>query len=368
MIKKTSIFIFVIAIAFSCSDDSSPMPISTDNFDRSEMLRFWANEIIIPAYVEYNAAVNELEIAAAEFFSDPTQVRLQNFRETWLKAYLSWQSVSMFEIGKAEEIGLRNYTNIYPANTELIHSNITNQSYNLELPSNFAAQGFPALDYLLFGIENTDEDIIIALTSSKTASYVNAVISRMNQLSSDVLEDWNNNFKVVFIANNGSSATASTDKMVNDFLLYYEKFLRAAKIGMPAGIFSGSPNVNIVEAQYSNIYSKALFEKGFLTVRNFFNGISFDEQNQGPSLKQYLDDIHKDNDADYDFATSINTQWQTAENRLTEIKPNFKAQILEDNTKMLALYDELQKAVVTLKVDMMQALNIQIDFVDADGD
>ncbi len=35
---------------------------------------------------------------------------------------------------------------------------------------------------------------------------------------------------------------------------------------------------------------------------------------------------------------------------------------------MLTAYDELQKAVVLLKVDMLQALNIQVDFVDADGD
>ena len=35
---------------------------------------------------------------------------------------------------------------------------------------------------------------------------------------------------------------------------------------------------------------------------------------------------------------------------------------------MLETYDELQKAVVLLKVDMLQVLNIKVDFVDADGD
>ena len=35
---------------------------------------------------------------------------------------------------------------------------------------------------------------------------------------------------------------------------------------------------------------------------------------------------------------------------------------------MLAAYDELQANVVLLKVDMFQALNIKVDFVDADGD
>jgi len=35
---------------------------------------------------------------------------------------------------------------------------------------------------------------------------------------------------------------------------------------------------------------------------------------------------------------------------------------------MLSTYDGLQKNVVLLKVDMLQALNINVDFVDADGD
>ena len=35
---------------------------------------------------------------------------------------------------------------------------------------------------------------------------------------------------------------------------------------------------------------------------------------------------------------------------------------------MLSSYDELQKVVVLLKVDMLQAFDISTDYVDADGD
>jgi len=50
------------------------------------------------------------------------------------------------------------------------------------------------------------------------------------------------------------------------------------------------------------------------------------------------------------------------------LSDDFGQQVLEDNTKMTDLYDELNKVVVLLKVDMMQALNIKITYVDADGD
>ena len=42
--------------------------------------------------------------------------------------------------------------------------------------------------------------------------------------------------------------------------------------------------------------------------------------------------------------------------------------IYEDNTKMTNAYDALQTVVVLLKVDMLQAFNISVDYVDADGD
>ena len=35
---------------------------------------------------------------------------------------------------------------------------------------------------------------------------------------------------------------------------------------------------------------------------------------------------------------------------------------------MLAAYDAIQQNVVYLKLDMMQALNITVDYVDSDGD
>ena len=47
---------------------------------------------------------------------------------------------------------------------------------------------------------------------------------------------------------------------------------------------------------------------------------------------------------------------------------DFVQQITADNIPMLELYQELQDNVVIMKVDMLQALNIKVDFVDADGD
>ena len=48
----------------------------------------------------------------------------------------------------------------------------------------------------------------------------------------------------------------------------------------------------------------------------------------------------------------------------------FKSEIEENTppTDMLMAYDEVQRVVPLLKVDMVSAMSIAIDFVDADGD
>ena len=47
---------------------------------------------------------------------------------------------------------------------------------------------------------------------------------------------------------------------------------------------------------------------------------------------------------------------------------DFYTQVEEDNAKMLATYDALQAVTVLMKTDMLSALNVSVDYVDADGD
>ena len=53
---------------------------------------------------------------------------------------------------------------------------------------------------------------------------------------------------------------------------------------------------------------------------------------------------------------------------ILDLDENFSEQISTNNSKMLQAYDELQRNVVLMKVDMFQALSINVDYVDADGD
>ena len=360
------ISIFFVGFIIAC-DDGDENPSETASFDRREMLTNWADNIIVPAFINYRNYLQNLVESKDAFILRPNESTYDSLTAAWLQAYKTWQHVSMFDIGKAESIGLRNFTNIYPADNALINENISSQVYNLELPSNFDAQGFPAIDYLLFGIGGSKEQIIEQLSSDDHSQYLSDLINRLHTLTDTVTEDWLNSYSEEFINNDGSSATASVDKVVNDFLFYYEKYLRAGKVGIPAGVFSGNKISSAVEAPYSGIHSKLLFLEGLEAVQNFFLGNHFEKGTRGISLKDYLDFVRPQNN-DADIAMNIVDQWGSAISKTQGISDNLKEQVETDNVKMLELYDELQIAVVLMKVDMMQALNIQVDYVDADGD
>jgi hypothetical protein len=368
-IKAILALTMIFLLALSCDpDDDGPQ---MDNFDRTAMLANWADNIIVPAYQAYASSLSNLKTSSASFTNAPDQVTLTDLRGQWLAAYRAWQSVSMFEIGKAEVVTLRNFTNIFPTDAAEIDDSILSGSYNLALPSTNDEQGFPALDYLINGLAATDAEILAKYTDATNGqahkTYLTDVINRMQSMTAEVLNDWTSNYRDEFVNNAGLTATSSVNKLINDYIFYFERSLRAGKIGIPAGVFSGAPLNTTVEAFYKEDVSKLLLIDALNAFQGFFNGEHFGTTTTGASLKSYLDFLNTIKEGD-DLSTLINNQLNLARTAINGLNDNFIEQIANDNTGFLTAYDELQKNVVLLKVDLLQALDVRVDFVDSDGD
>ncbi|QHI35911.1 Iron-regulated protein A [Kordia antarctica] len=358
----------LIIAACSSSDDSvvSETPGNT-SFDRAGMLRNIADNIIVPAYQGLSTNLGALSTAKDDFVATPNQANLETLRSAWFTAYKSWQHVEAFNIGKAEEIQYSFQMNIYPVNTTDVESNITGGSYDLTHPNNNDAVGFPALDYMLYGLDATDVAILEKYTtnteSSKYKTYLSDLVNQMQLLTQEVLSDWTTSYRDIFISSTANTATSATNKFINDFIFYYEKGLRVTKIGIPAGNFSTTPLPEKVEAFYNQEVSKELALEALNAVQNIFNGTTFNGDSSGESFKTYLISLDR-----ADLATLINAQFNTSRGKIQVLNANFFTQINTDNTKMTQAYDALQTTVVSLKVDMLQAFNVSVDYADADGD
>ncbi|MEX0723356.1 MAG: imelysin family protein [Gracilimonas sp.] len=386
--KKFAALIVTILLVWSCTDNGPSGP-SPDDFDREAILVNWADNIILPSLQYFSNSTDSLQSAGAAFAENPNQQTLDNFREAWKKSYLAWQHVSVFQMDEDNQFQFTNSINNYPLCTaELnqslpddaqpddkckpeIKSYIEDGKYNLELPEQFDVQGLPALDYLLNGLGETNTEILAFYTSHNQSeayqSYVLVLVNRIHSLAEEVKEYWETGYRDQFVNNSGNGLNASLDMMVNDYIYNYEKHLRAGKIGIPSGVFSGNPLSNRVEAYYSDGLSKALFMEALDATQNFFNGKHFNSTQTGQSLDDYLDYLNTMKNGT-DLTELINNQFEIARQEAEGLEDDFASQVETNNSLMLSTYDKLQRNVVNLKVDMFQALNINVDYVDADGD
>lgn len=340
---------------------------SQSSYDRSKMLEFTVEKIIIPAFDDLEGKLTELKGSYSKFNSDMTDNNLDDLRDKWLLSYKAWQHVEMYDIGKAMEDYYAFKGNVYPVDTVRVKINIEKGEYDLNNPNNYDAQGFPTIDYLLYGLDKEMPKVIDHFKNDqKISNYLGKIIDELVSTTSSVNSHWKST-KGEFVKSIENSATSNLNMLINDFIFYYEKRFRANKFGIPGGVFSSSALPDRVEGFYSKIYSKELAQEAFTSIKNFFNGISHENKDViGTGVKSYLDFL--DSNKTKLLSDDINKQFNIAENSISELNDNFNLQVKDGLIKLLTTYDDIQKAVVLLKVDMLQILNINVDYVDADGD
>ena len=372
--KKIYLLLSFLALGvfIACSSGEGGSDSPGDDYNRTDLLTSWADNIIIPSFENYQSKVGTLKTKVATFNTAPTTITLADVRTAWLDAYKAYQYASIFEIGKAEEINFISFANVYPANAAAIETNIANGGYNLASLTQIDKQGFPALDYMINGLGADDAAIVEFYTTNGNAAkykqYLTDLTARLKDNADLITNDWKGSYRNTFVANKGNSVSSSVNRMVNIFVKNYEKNVRAGKVGIPAGVYSsGTTYANKVEAYYKNDVSKILLNEGVKASQDFFNGKYFASATTGPGLKKYLDhlDIMKNNQKLSDI---INNQFTTIYNVNAQLNDSFSEQVFSDNSKMITAFDELQWNVVYFKTDMMPALNITVDYVDADGD
>ena len=364
---KRILYISFILMLIACGSNSgSDTPSNPDSFKRKEMLTFWAEQIIIPGYTDFNTKTIQLNTTVQTFTTTPTIKNLNLARDAWKKAYIAWQKVSIFQVGKAQELNMVNSMNTIPASVVKIKSYVTSGNYNLESSNLYAVQGFPALDYLLNGLGADAETISVYTTANesfKYKTYLNDITKRVADLTKQVYDDWSGDYKQIFIENDGYTDVSSVDRLVNFYIIpFFEKELRDNKITTASGARTGKTESEKVEGFYYKNISKELFTTALSATKNFFKGIGHNGV-EGKSLQQYLEFLNRK-----DLVDIINTKFDDIDNKTTLLNDNFASQIESDKTVFLNTYDSLQSLLKSFKPDMMSALSIKNTSKDADND
>lgn len=364
IISISSVFLFS-----SCKNDDGQDPCNND-FDQEALFTNVADNIILPSYENLQLAVDELFSSTQNFTADPNESSLGELRNTFKTAYLSWQSAAQFEFGPAEEVFLRNSLNNFPVNTGQIDFNIENETNNFDQPDTYD-QGFPAIDYLLFGIAGSDdaaETIKIYAENSdseKYKKYLTDLVTDMQTKVTRTHDEWKNSFRDVFVTKTGTAAGNSLSQIINGWNENYE-LIKRNKIGVPSGVLDlNFPLPDKVEAVYSGI-SSSLAVAALNASLDLYLGRDKDGNNR-IGLDDFLEKVNAEKNGKTLDAV-IQEQFAHAINAVTALPDPLSESIENDETPTVLAYNEITKQVVNIKTDLPSVLCISITYIDNPSD
>lgn len=368
---KRWLLLLAICGLFACENENDFDPCKSD-FDQQALLENVSKNIIQQDFKELNDNVQEMKVRKDEFLEDPTRFRFSTIESTFLGTYINYQKVDLYaSFGPGEEVQLRSALNNFPVDESQIEANIANGTWNLDAPDSFD-KGFPALDYLLYGIwEAGVETPFQYYQNNPTAvEYLSDVIDHIAEKVSIANEAWQGEYAEQFISNTGTAAGSSISQLVNALNQHYENIKRD-KIGIPSGVATlGFTNPTRVEAYYSQT-SIQLMRHALIANSQLFRGST--SVRDGIGFDDYLREVNTHRKDDPVDVEAILNQYTSAMNAVDSIVLITKEAALStaievDNEPVINAYNELVKQIVRLKNDMPEALCVPITYIDNPSD
>ncbi|MBC5774404.1 imelysin family protein [Pontibacter sp. KCTC 32443] len=370
--KKAKIYVLAVLAGLvtltSCSSDNGDDNTGSD-FDRKAMLTNYADNLIVPGYQRFTVVTNEMKAAVDAFVAAPTAATLNTARQKYQQAYLTWQELSPYEFGPADEQMLRSNLNVFPTSATQIESNITAGTYDLQASANLVAKGFPALDYLLYG-QATEADVVAQYTTATNVAnrkkYLQDITNLVVQHAQNTYNAWTTqNYSTTFKQSEGTAVGSAIGNLVNQLNSDID-ITKRYKLGIPAGKFTaGTARPTEAEAYYSGT-SLELLLQNLRAEKAIFLGMSADGTN-GIGLDDYLNHVNakKDNML---LSDAIEQQFNLAIAAAEAVNAPIKDAVTTNQAAVNKVYDELQKLIVLTKTDMPSKLGVTISYTDNDGD
>ena len=373
--KKFNLIVAFVAgtiIFYACKKSTSgtESPV-TGNFDKTAMLTYYADNIIIPGYSALQQKIITLQAASDAFVAAPSTSTQAAVKTAYSEAHLQYARVAIFQFGPAETNLLDVFVNFsggldysfttagqltgFSIDSVTIENNISTNSYDLAAMtrSSLYSQGFPALNYLFFGPN------AISKFSGNTANrvnYVKAVVARLKSLVDKVATGWTT-YRTEFISNTKTNVGSPIGNLVNQ-LAYQMDMLKGPRIGWPFGKQSnGTVFATKTEAYFAGI-SLALGIENLSSLKNTFTAGGSEK-----GLSDYLRSLNQET-----LSNDVLAQFDVALAKLRLIPDPLPTSLTSHPAEVDQAYREIQKLLTLIKTDVASATAVQITFMDNDGD
>jgi len=359
----------VIVVLISCSKSnsgSSPTPPAATG--DSALVNIGTN-IIIPSFQAFSSAMTALDASVTAFTTTPDATTLSAAQTAFKTAYLAWETCSAYGFGPAADQSLITATiNIFPTDSVLIKSNISSGSYTIDGIANLKAQGFPGIDFLLFGADNTTtlNRYTTDAAAANAKKYLSAITASIKTKTAAAAAAWassGGNYIKQFTAATGVSSGSSLSLLMNAFVQDYDVVMKSYKLGIPIGKY-GTTVLPLApsktEGYFSGMSVQLMIQQVKALQNTYLGGAGYGFDDKVIAAKATKNGVSLNDVINAEFATLIA--------KLMALPDPLSAQITNNLTTVNDVYTEATKLVVLLKVDLSSALAIKISFQDDDGD
>lgn len=357
--------LMAVLLTLGCKDNN-PDP---KEYDRAALTANLGENVILPAYADLSLEVDRLDQKVASFRHLHDAASLDSLQAALSQAWRAWKTCSAFEFGPAATVSLRSILNTFPSDSTQIHNNFSAGSWDLNLAANIDARGFPALDFLLFGLGTDDAAILrryeSGIDSTKLQNYLAAVVADLHANIITVVNQWNGGYLSTFKSSLGTDVGSSTSYLVNELNRDLE-IIKTASVGIPLGKQTFDTPLPEKSEGYYGALSKELMTAELEALSTIYEGQPTGAV-EGYGLREAVSALEVTYNGG-SLSDAIHDQFTAAKNALSAIPEPFSTAVVSNRPPVESAYNEIQKLVVLLKADMASALSILITYTDADGD
>ena len=336
-----------------CSGNSvSSNPNVSDNKElKVAIVTDFANNVVIPTYVELTDKAEALNKAVKVFNSTPTAKNLETAQQAWIAARYPWEQSEAFAFGPAESLGYDGDLDDWPVNetdvTALLQDKAT---LNEELVKKLQTtqKGFHTIELLLFG---TDNNKTAADFTVRELQLLKLLTIAFEQTAQDLTTSWttgiaeNPAYKTVLVkagdSNNQAYPTidAAVAEIVQGIIGCLDEVAND-KIGIPLE----TKETKELESRFSHS-SLNDFENNIQSVANAYLGsIENASQANGKSLSDLVAAYNPQLDA------QVKEEIETAISAVKAIPSPIETQL--DNAKAISKLETAQTAILALFATM----------------
>lgn len=354
--KYLYILFFTFLLSACKSDNSSdPETILDTGFYNN-----YYNLNIAPSIARFKTEITKEIQYLQNFQASQTDEDYELLTSQWLTCAKAFAKVKVYDFGEIEDKFYDQIIHNFPINSTSIETNILDETtFDADyFPSKSTlTKGLGAMEYLIYGDNNTTEAKNLLLENSYRLNYLIGTSIEILRQTNLMIATWENGYADTFINLNGETCSQNATCLSFNQLINILDVTKVTKIGKTAGFESSS---NIAPKDLEAYRSRS----SLILIEAMLEEVKYAYQESDANFASVVNQI----DNSGLISEAIATQFNKIDEVITAFDNNLYDAILTDTSTIEPIYNALAELTILLSVDVTSTLSITVLPTDNDGD